>query len=144
MITLDNSLLNQIFESGKNFYPEECCGALLGHTENDEQVVEKIFVIHNSQSQNRSHRFLISPDQYKAAEKIADENHLELLGFYHSHPDHTAKPSEFDLNHAWPWFIYLIFSVNNGEPGDFTAWLLADNREKFEQQDIQVEESIID
>ena len=72
----------------------------------------------------------------RAAERMARERKLELVGWYHSHPDHPARPSEFDREHAWPWYSYIIVSVANREPGDMTSWRLTDDRLTFLPEEI--------
>ena len=77
-------------------------------------------------------RFLVLPDDYRAADVHAREAGTDLAGFYHSHPDHPARPSRYDLDHAWPFFIYVIVSVQQGEPRDMTSWRLRDDRTAFD------------
>jgi proteasome lid subunit RPN8/RPN11 len=83
---------------------------------------------------HRNRRFLIGPDAYKAAEARAAETGFTLVGFYHSHPDHPAVPSTFDLDHAWPNLCYLIVSVREGRAGDARAWRLRDDRSAFDEE----------
>ena len=64
----------------------------------------------------------------------------DLLGFYHSHPDHPARPSQYDLDHAWPFFSYIIVSVAGGVPQDMTSWRLRDDRSTFDPDDLVVTE----
>ena len=89
-------------------YPHECCGALIGR----DGVVTEAFALPNTTEEGPRRRFLVRPDDYRAAEARARETGLELLGFYHSHPDHPARPSQYDLDHAWPLFSYVIVSVD--------------------------------
>ena len=115
-------------------YPEECCGVLLGTEVAGKRLVLETLEIDNSQGENRRRRFLVTPDQYRRAEHQAAERHLELLGFYHSHPDHPAAPSAFDTEHALPWFSYLIVSVNKGRADRATSWVLEETRAQFAEQ----------
>ena len=112
---------------------------LLGASADDDQTVESIIEIDNSQDENRKRRFFITPFQYRQAEQIAREKNLELLGFYHSHPDHPAIPSAFDTEHALPWFTYIIVSISQGEAKSMTAWLLNENRSRFVEIALSVE-----
>jgi len=93
--------------------------------------VEEIIQLPNSHRGNRERRFLITPEQYLAAEKSAHVSNLQLLGFYHSHPDHEASPSVFDKECAFPWFLYLILSVADGKAVDLNAWELTEDRTQF-------------
>jgi len=139
MIRISEVLARQIEYHGRKTYPEECCGMLLGASADDDQTVESIIEIDNSQDENRKRRFFITPFQYRQAEQIAREKNLELLGFYHSHPDHPAIPSAFDTEHALPWFTYIIVSISQGEAKSMTAWLLNENRSRFVEIALSVE-----
>jgi len=88
----------------------------------------------NTTEEGPRRRFLIRPADYRSAEERANATGQELLGFYHSHPDHPARPSQYDLDHAWPVFMYVILSVMSGEPGDLTSWRLAADRSAFEPE----------
>ncbi len=120
-------------------YPEECCGILLGNTDDGEKIVSTILELSNTWSDERRRRFLISADQYRQAEERARQEGLEILGIYHSHPDHPARPSEFDLKHALPSWSSLIVSVRKGEPDEFTSWLLKEDRSGYEEEQIIIE-----
>jgi proteasome lid subunit RPN8/RPN11 len=119
-------------------YPDECCGVLLGRQVDGRRVVERLIEIDNQwDEEERRRRFLITPQQYMQAEKQAREAGLDLLGFYHSHPDAPAQPSEFDREHAWPFYSYLIASVADGTTVDLTAWQLRDDRSGYEQAEVK-------
>ena len=90
----------------------------------------------NKTEEGPRRRFLVRPQDYREAEQTASDSGVELLGFYHSHPDHPARPSEYDLNHAWPFFSYVIVSVRDGVPGDMTSWRLLDDRSTFTEEDL--------
>jgi proteasome lid subunit RPN8/RPN11 len=88
----------------------------------------------NTTEEGPRRRFLVRAADYLVAEQRAGTEGRELMGFYHSHPDHPARPSQFDLDHAWPVFSYVIISVADGRPGDITSWRLADDRSAFAQE----------
>jgi proteasome lid subunit RPN8/RPN11 len=115
---------------GAETYPHECCGALLGR----DGVVEVAYPLPNTTDEGPRRRFLVRPSDYRSAEAHASTAGLDLLGFYHSHPDHPARPSQYDLDHAWPVFSYVIISVTDGQPGDITSWRLAADRSAFEPE----------
>jgi proteasome lid subunit RPN8/RPN11 len=79
---------------------------------------------------------MVRPQDYRDAERRASEHGGELLGFYHSHPDHPARPSQYDLDHAWPFFSYIIVAVRAGVPEDMTSWRLRDDRSAFDQEPV--------
>src|SRR5262249_48726817 len=105
---------------GQQTYPHECCGALLGR---DDHVTDLV-ALPNTTEEGPRRRFLVRPSDYQQAERRATELGLDLLGFYHSHPDHPARPSQYDLDHAWPTFAYIIVAVAQGVAGDMTVWFL--------------------
>jgi proteasome lid subunit RPN8/RPN11 len=121
---------------GRDAYPHECCGALLGR---DGDIVA-VHALPNTTEEGPRRRFLVRPEDYRDAERQASARGVDLLGFYHSHPDHPARPSQYDLDHAWPSFSYVIVSVMNGEPGAMTSWRLREDRSGFAEELIDASE----
>ena len=114
-------------------YPEEACGGLVGLDDGDGDIrVQAALPISNSQEAEREHRFLIGPAGVLGLERCARASGLEVLGYYHSHPDRPPLPSAYDQDHAWPWYIYLIVSVSLGYVAGSRAWRLAGERHIFE------------
>jgi proteasome lid subunit RPN8/RPN11 len=134
MLILPDELAGRIRAHGAETYPHECCGALLGTDGEGAREVADLFPLVNRRDDSPRNRFSISPDDFRAAEKAARERGLELIGWYHSHPDHPALPSEYDREHAWPWYSYVIVSVVERQPGQMTSWRLADSRMRFEPE----------
>ncbi len=116
-------------------YPNECCGALFG----DEHTIAGMLRLPNQTAEGPRTRFLVLPADYRAAEAHAGETGSTLAGFYHSHPDHPARPSQYDLDHAWPFFLYLIVSVQKGRSREMTGWRLRGDRSAFEVERLLVE-----
>jgi proteasome lid subunit RPN8/RPN11 len=131
-VTLTPEVDAAIRAHGREAFPHECCGAMLGTN----GVAREAFKLPNTTEEGPRRRFLVRPDDYRVAEKRAREAGLELLGFYHSHPDHPAKPSQYDLDHAWPSFSYVIVSVMAGEDKLLTSWRLKEDRSAFEEEQI--------
>jgi proteasome lid subunit RPN8/RPN11 len=117
---------------GEETYPHECCGALVGAGERVSDTVP----LPNTTEEGPRRRFLVRPSDYRLAESRARELGGELLGFYHSHPDHPARPSQYDLDHAWPTFAYVIVAVGAARAGDMTVWWLQDDRSSFEEGEL--------
>jgi proteasome lid subunit RPN8/RPN11 len=117
---------------GAETYPNECCGALIGR----DGVVTETLALPNTTEEGPRRRFKVRPQDYRAAEGRATQVGAELLGFYHSHPDHPARPSQYDLDYAWPFFSYVIVSVREGVSGDMTSWRLREDRSAFDQEDL--------
>ena len=143
MIQITDRLVKKMEYHAERTYPEECCGILLGRSEEGSHFIQDCLELDNRQDENRRRRFLITPDQYRDAEQIAKKMRSELLGFYHSHPDHPAEPSVFDRDHALPWFTYLILSVNQGHAATLTAWQLNEHHTQFLEQTLIMEHSSI-
>jgi proteasome lid subunit RPN8/RPN11 len=120
---------------GAQTYPHECCGALIGR----DGVVSATLALPNTTEEGPRRRFLVRPSDYRDAERRASELGAALLGFYHSHPDHPARPSQYDLDHAWPFFSYVIVSVRNGAPQEMTSWRLRDDRSAFDEETLAYE-----
>ena len=116
-------------------YPEECCGALIG-TDGLPRSVDRVVAAGNARSEERGRRYLIEPGTVRAAERAAGDDGLEVIGFYHSHPDHPARPSGFDRDHAWPWYSYVIVPATSSGAGAPRAWRLRDDRSGFDEQEI--------
>jgi proteasome lid subunit RPN8/RPN11 len=113
-------------------YPHECCGALIGR----EGAVQAAFALPNTTEEGPRRRFLVRPADYRDAERHAQGLGLDLLGFYHSHPDHPARPSQYDLDHAWPFFSYIIVSATADGTGALTSWRLRDDRSAFDEEPV--------
>jgi proteasome lid subunit RPN8/RPN11 len=133
MLYITEVLMNEINGEGKKAYPDECCGILFGLLdEAGDKTVTQILPIENEFSQGEQyHRFLITPENMLSAEKKARSLKMDVLGFYHSHPDHPAKPSDFDREHALPFYSYMITAVEKGEAKETTSWILEDDRSAF-------------
>lgn len=136
-LTLTDDVIGAIRAHGRETYPHECCGALIGR---DGRVTET-YALPNTTDEGPRRRFLVRPHDYQAAETRAAAAGGELLGFYHSHPDHPAEPSQYDLDHAWPFFSYAIVSVRAGEPGELRSWRLREDRSRFDEETVQHAES---
>ena len=120
---------------GRDAYPHECCGALIGR----DGSVTVALALPNATAEGPRRRFLVRPVDYRAAERRAAARGEELLGFYHSHPDGPARPSQYDLDHAWPAFAYVIVAVANREPGLLTSWRLRGDRSQFDEEAVVIE-----
>jgi len=131
-LTVPASVEASIRHHGEETFPHECCGALIGSGDRVASVVE----LPNTTEEGPRRRFLVRPSDYRLAEQRATELGGELLGFYHSHPDHPARPSQFDLDHAWPSLSYIIVSIKEGVPEEMTSWRLQEDRSAFDQENL--------
>jgi proteasome lid subunit RPN8/RPN11 len=131
-LTLEAQVEAAIRAHGAEAYPNECCGALIGR----DGVVLHTLALPNTTEEGPRRRFMVRAEDYRQAERQAGEVGAELLGFYHSHPDHPARPSQYDLDHAWPVFSYVIVSVRQGVSEDMTSWRLREDRSAFDPEDL--------
>jgi proteasome lid subunit RPN8/RPN11 len=138
LIALSQPQLNEIREHGERDYPFECCGLLIGRFEPDgRKLVLETYPISNAREEEaKRNRFLIRPAELLRGERHAREKNLDVIGFYHSHPDSAAAPSVYDLDHAWPTYSYIIVSVNNGRAEDLWSWEMESDRSRFDQEEI--------
>jgi proteasome lid subunit RPN8/RPN11 len=137
MIKVPSGIFGQMKEHGETSFPNECCGVLMGKGGKEGRAVLEILRIDNSfDDAERYHRFLITPDQYRNAEKIAREKKLDIIGFYHSHPDSPSIASKYDLEHAFPWFSYIIMSVMKKKYHDVHSWVMSEDRNEFKEEEV--------
>jgi proteasome lid subunit RPN8/RPN11 len=138
MLRLSESLAGRIRAHGAQAYPHECCGTLLGADSAEGREVRELFPLVNRRDDSPRNRFSITAEDFRAAERDAHERGLEVVGWYHSHPDHPAHPSEYDREHAWPWYSYVIVGVAARAPGEMASWRLTDDRSRFEPEEIEI------
>jgi len=132
-LTLPDDARAVIVRHGEASYPHECCGVLLGRETDEARSVERALPIENRWDvAERGNRFLIGPDDVLRAERAARRQGLDVLGFYHSHPDDEARPSTFDRDHAWPWYTYLIASIRAGRCVELAGWELRADRSAYD------------
>jgi proteasome lid subunit RPN8/RPN11 len=140
---VEGAVAREIRRHGEETYPHECCGALVGRAGRATATV----ALANTTEEGPRRRFLVRPSDYRLAEQRAQELGGDLLGFYHSHPDHPARPSQYDLDHAWPTFAYIIVAVagaaavpgrsgDAAKAGDMTVWFLKEDRSEFEEGEL--------
>jgi proteasome lid subunit RPN8/RPN11 len=139
VIAMRAETLAAIREHGREAYPEECCGALLGVETNGTARVARVERIENARREERRRRYRIEPLDYARVERLADAEGLSVLGFYHSHPDHPAVPSEYDREHGLPFFHYVVVAVGAESPGEAASYVLSEDRGVFEREELLVE-----
>ncbi|MBC8105650.1 MAG: M67 family metallopeptidase [Anaerolineae bacterium] len=139
VLLLSESQRDQIAREASTAYPNECCGIIFGAQTAGKRQISSLQAVGNSFDQaERFHRFSISPRDLMDAERRAAERGEMVLGFYHSHPDHPAEPSEFDRAQAWPFYSYVIITVQNARAGEMKCWQLDEQSQQFTRQDIGV------
>jgi len=154
MLKVTEKHLAAIRAHGCRTYPAECCGILLGHANGEQRVVTEVVPLRNLRHdpqraqallpleepgrESERNRFLIDPRDQLRIEKDARARQLTVLGYYHSHPDHHARPSRYDQEHAWPWYSYVILSVEQGAARELSCWVLAEDRSHFDCQSVEI------
>lgn len=156
MLKLNAAQLEAIRRHAAADYPAECCGMLVGNEQEGTKIVNEVaplanlrhsperaaeFVpLENPGRESERNRYLIDPREQLRVEKESRDRGLEVVGYYHSHPDHPSRPSEYDRDHAWPWYSYLIVAVEQGNPRDFRSWVLSEDRAEFHQEQVEIQE----
>ncbi|MDR3248830.1 MAG: M67 family metallopeptidase [Treponema sp.] len=139
MILLAVEAEQRIRAEGEKAYPNECCGFLFGSYAGSERRADTILTVENAREEGeRYHRFVITPEDFMRAEKEALRLNREIFGIYHSHPDHPARPSDYDREHALPFYSYLIVGVEAGKALALTSWELTSDRNQFLEEEINL------
>src|SRR5215212_6053869 len=137
MVYLTEEHIKQIEAHGEKTYPYECGGMLIGRFEDGKKTVLELLPMENAMSESEQHnRVLILPKDVLRAERFAREKKLDVVGYYHSHPDHPAIPSQFDLDHALPVWSYIIVSVEKKKAVDLRSWEMQADRAKFNEEEL--------
>jgi proteasome lid subunit RPN8/RPN11 len=136
-LRLPGALADEIRRHGEAAYPAECCGAMVGRAEGAAKEVLRLAPALNRRTDD-PHRYLIAPDDLRQLEREVREEGQEIVGYYHSHPDHPARPSAFDAEHAWPWYSYLIVRIDRGRGADLASWVLDDERPLMHPESLDV------
>ena len=138
-IQLQSEHDRSIRDQGQRIFPHECCGFILGKVEDDVRSVVSLIDVDNERGDEEKHnRFTIGPRDFLKAERQARRDGLAVLGFYHSHPNAPARPSAYDLEHAWPWYSYVIVSIQEGQAELMTSWIMRDDRSQFDEETLVV------
>jgi proteasome lid subunit RPN8/RPN11 len=138
LIALTPQQLAAINAHGEQDYPYECCGLLIGRFLQDgrKEVLETFPISNAREEEAKRNRFLIRPEELLAGERVAQQKNLDVIGFYHSHPDDAAVPSNYDLEHAWPIYSYIVVSVREGSARDLRSWEMESDRSRFNPEEI--------
>lgn len=134
MIRIPKKILNSILQESKKAYPNECCGLLIGKNENGQKSVVRINPITNINKIRMQDRYEMDPRELEAADKVARQKSMDIIGIYHSHPDHPPRPSVFDQERAWPVYSYMIVAVEKGVKFEAQSWVLEDWGGEFQEE----------
>ena len=139
MLSITPEQRAQMMAHGEQTYPHECCGFLIGRQEGDRKRVAAVRPAGNAREDSPQNRYLITPEEMLHTERDVRKAGQSILGFYHSHPDVPARPSQYDLEHAWPVYSFVIMSVRQGQATEMFSWVLEEDRSRFEEEAIEVE-----
>ena len=135
---LSKAALDEMLAHARETHPAECCGALAGRVvSGDVKEVVRLEPAVNRRTDD-PHRYLIAPEDSRRLEKQLKSEGLEIVGYYHSHPDHPAVPSAFDADHAWPWYSYVIVRVDRGRGADLASWVLENDLPRMQPESLEV------
>ncbi|MCH8017752.1 MAG: M67 family metallopeptidase [Acidobacteria bacterium] len=138
MIRLKSADIEELKQIAQKTYPHECCGVMVGSVENGVKTVTELIPAENQRTDSPANRYLITPDLLNELEKKLKGTDRAIVGFFHSHPDVPARPSTYDQDHAWPWYSYVIVSVNRGQAGEIHNWKLRDDRSAFDAEKMEL------
>ena len=139
MIEVNQKVIDAITAHAERDYPHECGGMLIGTFSADKKTAVETFPLENArEEEDRHNRVLILPKDVLRAERYARENKLDVVGYYHSHPDDRAVPSQYDLDHALPVWSYIIASVLNGKVDDIASWEMENDRSRFNEEPLEI------
>ena len=138
MLRLNEKFAAAIRAHGVQSYPHECCGAILGRDAGIAREVLGLVPLANRRDDSPRNRFEITSDDVRMAENKARDLGCDLVGWYHSHPDAPARPSDFDREHAWPWYSYIIVSIEKAGPQAMNSWRLVDDRSRYDAEPIEI------
>jgi proteasome lid subunit RPN8/RPN11 len=136
-IRMTGAMVEEIRREGEQAYPSECCGVLGGRIVGAGKEVSRLVAMVNHRTDD-PRRYLITPEDLLRTTEDLKRSALEVLGYYHSHPDHPAAPSEFDSQHAWPWYSYIIVRVERGRAAEVTSWVLEEDCSAMRQESLEV------
>jgi len=147
MLTIPKPLFERMTRHLEAGYPYEACGILVGEADHPTRprarLVRDVVLVANAweavnERESRHNRYLISPDEYVRADRAASKRGWDIVGVFHSHPDHPSRPSEMDRSQAWPGISYVIVSVYEGKATNAQSWLLRHERDAFEEEEIRL------
>lgn len=140
VVDLTTSEYEKILKHAKDSYPHECCGALLGLAKTDgaNKKVTRARPLTNTNKERAKDRYEIDPRELLTVEKEARGASLEVVGIYHSHPDHPARPSQFDRDRGWPDYSYIIVAVEGGEKTLVKSWSFIEEDDPFNEEELNI------
>ncbi len=140
MLKIKKEHIEEIKKQGEKGYPYEICGFMLGIIDYEDNIreVKEVYQVENQNKERANDRFEIAPKDYLKVEDYAEKNGIQIIGIYHTHPDHPDRPSQTDLMFAQPDMSYIIMSVNNGKAENWRSWELDLEKNEFKEEKVEV------
>jgi proteasome lid subunit RPN8/RPN11 len=140
MLRIREAVLEEIRTHMRETYPHECCGLIIGVSEDGARRGLGSRRCRNLNTERARDRYELDPaDMLRTSQELVGSEQ-DIVGVYHSHPDHPSQPSEFDRDHAWPGWSYIIGSVMKGQVATVQSWELDESARRFEEETIAVDE----
>ena len=137
MVEIKKDIFQKILDHAKASYPHECCGVLLGKMTSPKRVMDAVQA-ENTNKERASDRYEMNPAELLGIEKDARGRGLDVVGIYHSHPDHPSRPSEFDRQRGWPEYSYVIVAIKGGIETEARSWTFTEENEPFGEEELKV------
>ena len=137
MVEIKQDILQKILDHARASYPHECCGILLGKMTSPKRIMDAVKA-ENTNKERAVDRYEMNPDELLKIEREARQAGLEVVGVYHSHPDHPSSPSEFDRQRGWPEYSYIIVAVKGGTETEAKSWTFIEEDEPFGEEELKV------
>ena len=141
-------VLNEIRSHAEVTYPEECCGLLVAREatfsvpgQRAKITITESIRMNNAYDGPKHNRYNIEPLEFYKADRVISQKGLSIAGIYHSHPNHSASCSRFDLEHSFPWYSYVIISVPQGHVGEIKSWTPREDHKSAIQEEIEILDS---
>ena len=140
-LTIPSQVMDEIRGHGEKLYPEEGAGLILGSVDSEHREARRVLPMPNHfDTSERGRRYMLDPREILQAEELAEQLGLEVIGVFHSHPDHPPAPSQYDLEWAVPWYVYLITSVEHGAASESRAWRMLEDHTRMVEQVLKIED----
>jgi proteasome lid subunit RPN8/RPN11 len=139
MLQISKDVLRRIYAHMEETYPHECCGLIIGTMKGKLRVAETSRRCGNLNTERAVDRYELDPQDMLAVQKEFQDGPLDIIGIYHSHPDHPSRPSQFDTDHAWPGWSYMIASVVHGKVTGAQSWELNESERRFDEEPMEIE-----
>jgi proteasome lid subunit RPN8/RPN11 len=139
MLRIPEQVMGQIHAHMEETYPHECCGLIIGTVDSQARIASTSRRCGNLNTERAVDRYELDPKDMLAAQKEFEDGPLDIVGIYHSHPDHPSEPSQFDTDHAWPGWSYMIGSVEKGKIGPVQSWELNESEHRFDEERMEIE-----